>query len=93
MQRNFFHLGDPPPPQAWPKQAPFFRFLKMFQVFLTFQGGKNHFFHKNPPLVVLSPKNITCFFSTKANGGRDCDGEDSLGRNCNTQACVVPVKT
>ena len=62
MQRNIFPFWWPPLPTGPGSAKLFFgKFSKYFQL----SKGKNHFFHKSPPLVVLSPKKITCVFSTK----------------------------
>ena len=52
IQRHFFSILVTPLPTAK----------------LRFLGKYFLLFHRSPPLVVLSPKNITCVFSIKTGG-------------------------
>ena len=68
MQRNFFPFWWPPPWLVPAKSSSFFQIFQIFQNFSKYFQlfkGKNHVFTKSPPLVVLSPKNITCVFFIK----------------------------
>ena len=69
MQRNFFPYCWPPSPLVLAQPNYFFQIFGKCSKYFQLSKGKNHFFHKSPPLVVLSPKNITCVFSTKSWGG------------------------
>ena len=66
--KKFFHLGDTPSPPGLDQPSAFFQIFSQCLSIFNFSRGKNDFFHKSPPLVVLSPKNITCVFSTKSWG-------------------------
>ena len=55
MQRNFFHIVDPPSPLVLAQPNYFFQIFGKCSKYFQLSKGKNHFFHKSPPLVVLSP--------------------------------------
>ena len=67
--KKFFYIGDPPSSPGLEQPSSFFQIFDNVLSIFNLSWGKIYCFHKSPPLVVLTPKILLVFFSTKSLGG------------------------